>query len=252
MSITASLEVLLTYNMKKYLLTLILLLPTLAFAAPTSTVSSTAYETSHIIKTGPGKLMLLMGYNSKGSAQFIQLFDGTAAPAAEVSTATFTGLTAVGLGNKYFLINAPAGAFYVWFNLDAGGVDPAPGGTGIEVAVTTGDSATTIATAIKTAVDAEAAFVSTNVGAVVTITNAAVGSVTDIDAGDSGASVAVTTQGTSNAPAAVFTVPATSNFSLAIPGEGLPFSTGIFVTNSSTGPTRTVGSADCYFTAVIQ
>jgi len=54
------------------------------------------------------------------------------------------------------------------------------------------------------------------------------------------------------APAAVFTVPALGNFSLDFPVTGCPFTTGIVVCNSSTGPTKTIGGNDCYFTAVIK
>ena len=53
------------------------------------------------------------------------------------------------------------------------------------------------------------------------------------------------------APAYTFAVPATSNFSLDAP-IGIPFTTGIVVGNSSTGPTKTIGGADCYFSAVIK
>jgi len=50
-------------------------------------------------------------------------------------------------------------------------------------------------------------------------------------------------------PIAVITVAASSNFQIQLPPDGLDFNTGIVVCNSSTYATKTIGSADCFFTA---
>lgn len=107
------------------------------FTSP-SNATSTAYETSRVIKATPGRLAGLSGYNSKTSAQFIQLHNATSLPSE------------------------------------------------------------------------------------------------------------------SAAPVVVITVPASSNFSIDFGVYGRQFSTGIVVCNSSTGPTKTIGSADCWFDAQYQ
>lgn len=54
---------------------------------------------------------------------------------------------------------------------------------------------------------------------------------------------------TTSIPVAVMTAAGTANFSFDFGYWGLTCSAGIWVTNSSTGPTKTIGSADCFFTA---
>jgi len=93
------------------------------------------------------------------------------------------GLAAVDLDAKYFLLNSAKDLveYYVWFDLDASSVDPAPAGkTGIEVDVATGDSPAVMAAAAVAAIDALGDFDSVVVDSTkIDVKGAVVGEVTD-------------------------------------------------------------------------
>ena len=58
-----------------------------------------------------------------------------------------------------------------------------------------------------------------------------------------------TTSADGAAPVFNITVPAASNFSIDFGLRGLNFTNGIYVCNSSTSQTKTIGAADCQFFA---
>lgn len=105
---------------------------------------------------------------------------------AQIQTITTVGgaqFTDSGAADYFHIYAGGGGQFYVWFDVDNGNSDPAPGGTGIEVDIGASDSPSTIASSLSTAVDGNANFSASVSNNVVTITNAANGDVTSIQPG---------------------------------------------------------------------
>ena len=107
-------------------------------------------------------------------------------PAAQVQDVDTVADTAGSLNSTYFLLESMSTKYYVWYDVSSGGTDPGIAGsadtggrTGVEVDITTGDSADDVATATRSAIGALADFSTGGATNVVTITNAAVGDVPD-------------------------------------------------------------------------
>jgi hypothetical protein len=111
----------------------------------------------------------------------------------------FYGATASGLGGKYVTMYLPDGTgYYAWFDENNTDVDPAPSGlTEIEVDYAASATATAIATAFQTAVNAVTGFTATISGLVVTVERDDVGEVTDATIGSvtSGIELAICRRG---------------------------------------------------------
>lgn len=84
----------------------------------------------------------------------------TTNPSPEVSDVTLAADSGGSLNSTFWTFNSAGDlyGYYVWYNINAAGVDPAPTGrTGIEVAGATGATANTLATATRAAITASAA-----------------------------------------------------------------------------------------------
>lgn len=100
-------------------------------------------------------------------------------------TVTTVADVAGSLNSSYFILSSinlvtkVQKNFYMWFNVNSQGVDPAlPGKTAVPIAVATGASANTIATSMRTALNALTNdFIATGSSAAVIITNRAPGPV---------------------------------------------------------------------------
>jgi uncharacterized phage protein gp47/JayE len=119
-------------------------------------------------------------------------FGTTSAASASTSgfaTATTPGTATASLNGKYFTIHDQNGSVAVWFDTDnRGTVEPLHGANrSIKVStIISGDSATNVASKIATAVNADADFTASNLGAVITITNTSTGNMPDATSGTSG------------------------------------------------------------------
>ena len=126
--------------------------------------------------------------------------DGTGT-ALESWTYTTVADVAGSLNNKYVLFTTidslgVSTNRYAWFNVSAGGTDPALAGkTGHMVAISTGDTADAVAAALQLVLTALADLNATVLTNVVTATMANPGQVTDAASGNSGFATAMVTQG---------------------------------------------------------
>lgn len=110
----------------------------------------------------------------------------TTSPSAETSDITLVADSGGSLNSTFFTFNSAGDLypFYVWYNINSAGVDPAPAGRiGIQVAGATNATATTLATATRAAIlaNAQAASVVAVTGATthVILTNLNPGQATD-------------------------------------------------------------------------
>lgn len=88
------------------------------------------------------------------------------------------GTDPVSLNNKYFFINSALNAnqYYVWYNVNGTGVNPAiVGKTGIMVAISSGSSAETVAQATKTVLENTGKFITNIDSATLVVTNKLIG-----------------------------------------------------------------------------
>lgn len=118
----------------------------------------------------------------------------------EVTSVICVADTAGSLNNKYFTINTPTHSYYVWFNVNSAGTDPAVSNkTGVEVAIATGAANTAVATAVNTALNALSDITSSRSSATLTVTNSGDGTAVDAANAGGGSSagftISTTTQG---------------------------------------------------------
>lgn len=117
---------------------------------------------------------------------------------AQVQTITCVADVADSLDGKYFYIFNQAGTkFHVWFNTSGGAaVDPAPGGsTAAVVTLTTGATASAVATATEAVIEALSGLDSTVDTATITVTQSTAGVVQAAFDVNSGFTFGVTTEG---------------------------------------------------------
>ena len=126
-----------------------------------------------------------------------------AEPLPEIMTVQTVADTAGSLNNTYWFLNTRNGAFYVWYNVDGTGTDPAIAGReGIRVNISAGDTADTVAantnSQLNTLLDPRGEVTSSVDTDTLTITMGENGPVQDSTVETSGFTIAVTQEGVIN------------------------------------------------------
>jgi hypothetical protein len=138
-----------------------------------------------------------------GSLTITNTSDGTSTDAANVDTNAVSintsaqGAAGISAG-EYFTLSSVSDDYYVWFTLDGLGSDPALAGkTGLQVNLTSGDSADDVATAVASVLNSTGVFSATTTGSGgLSIANLLNGVATDAGTGTAGVGVTVDAQGT--------------------------------------------------------
>jgi len=120
----------------------------------------------------------------------------------EKSRVEFNSDVSGSLNNKYFNLNSALNKtqYYVWYNVDSGGTDPAVvGKTGIEVPISSGDNEKIISFATKTVIASVAGtdFTVQDLEGAIEITNKVLGATDDISDNNTGFTFTVLAQGSS-------------------------------------------------------
>ncbi|MDC0055975.1 hypothetical protein OAJ94_02870 [Deltaproteobacteria bacterium] len=156
----------------------------------------------------------------------------------------FTALAANSLDGKYFTYSSPSTDYYVWFNVDSDDADPNPGGTGIEVDLSSGQSVSSTATSIANEIDDLGSAVDSGLGDTRTITLDAAGAATNVAAGTSGFTVSMTDDGGVMLTAALTTGGNGCTGTPTVDGDGGADSSLTLVMHSSFGFSAKVKTVD--------
>lgn len=115
----------------------------------------------------------------------------------EERTVDFTGEDATAIDGNYWTIYTHDRGYYVWYDVDFGSTDPAPGGglLPIKVDISSGDTDNDVALATEAVLNAHLDFSASKTSLIVTVTNTSLGNVTDSTIGSTGLSILTTTQG---------------------------------------------------------
>jgi phage tail sheath protein FI len=154
------------------------------FGLPNNTNFNEWYQVYNLLQYS-NKIYVTRAANVGGTATAIpsEVLDtaitGVTSPVAQITDVTCEADSSSSLNNKYWLLSSLTKDYYVWYNVGAAGVDPAVSGkTGIEVAILADASASDVATATKTAINALYDFSVSVVTDTITITNTVKGLVT--------------------------------------------------------------------------
>jgi len=129
----------------------------------------------------------------------------TAMDGRNTSTVAAVADSSGSLNNTYFTLSSPSANYYVWFNVNSAGTDPALAGkTAIPVALATNAANTVVSAAINTAINlVTGVFTSTNSSHTATIKNVAGGTCTATADGAAPTGFTINTTNAGAAPTAV-------------------------------------------------